>query len=764
MAAGTATALVVPAMTKGAPLAAGTRVLATPAYEWVGDTILQGPFRAWAPSDHEIRSTYHAQPTYYMPVDQTWTLQNDISKYPALASSSTLLNAFFNMGLDEMVNLIENDQTIRTGKEWPGVWTRDVSYSILLSLAALEPEVARVSLEHKITPNRRIMQDTGSGGAWPVSTDREVWTLAAWEVYKATGDRTWLARMYPVALASMEDDYKSIYDNRTGLVKGETSFIDWREQSHPRWMQTADIAASQALGTNVVHAQAWRTLAEMASELGESPQDIAKFRSRAQDLDRAINSNLWLDDKGYYGMYLYGRDYPIMNPRAETLGESLAILYDVASPSRAKTVTEKVPVTPYGPAIFFPQIKDQPAYHNNALWPFVGAYWTLANAKAANEQGALEGFGSLLRPAALFATNKENFNLDNGDIATELNSSNMLWAIAGNLSLTLKMLFGIHYQADGISFAPFVPRALADTRTLSGLHYRDAILNITVEGYGNRIRRFTLNGREHEPFISADIHGLQNIHITLDDNPIMPLRVNHTANVKAPLTPQAWLRNDPELNNEQRPVNNLLEWNPIEYIHHYIVLRNGKQVARTRETRFPALEPGEYQVIAVDDNGIESFASEPRSNAAEIILQMPTERSVMTSSEASNVPRGPMTGYRGPGFAEVDHATGTIALGVDIPATGQYSISLRYANGNGPVNTENKCAIRTLLVDGVPAGSLVMPQRGVGNWTDWGMTNALPLTLSAGRHILTIRFLPTDENMNLRTNHALIDELHIRRL
>jgi hypothetical protein len=33
------------------------------------------------------------------------------------------------MALDEMVMLMEEDGTFRTGKEWPGVWTRDVSYA-----------------------------------------------------------------------------------------------------------------------------------------------------------------------------------------------------------------------------------------------------------------------------------------------------------------------------------------------------------------------------------------------------------------------------------------------------------------------------------------------------------------------------------------------------------------------------------------------------------------------------------------------------------
>ena len=138
-----------------------------------------------------------------------------------------------------------------------------------------------------------------------------------------------------------------------------------------------------------------------------------------------------------------------------------AILYGIADEERARTITASNPTTPFGSAIFFPQIADIPSYHNNALWPWVSSYWAMANAKAGNEQGTLEAIGAIFRPAALFATNKENFNLDNGDIATELNSSNMLWCLAGNIAMTQRILFGIEYCTDGLAFAPFVPKALA---------------------------------------------------------------------------------------------------------------------------------------------------------------------------------------------------------------------------------------------------------------------------------------------------------------
>ncbi len=740
-------------------------IIETPAYRWEGDTIFQGPFKAYAPDDYTIISDYSATPGYFMPVDKEWHLVNDISAYPRMTSSNTLHNAIFNMGLDEMVNAVEPDSTLRTGKEWPGVWTRDVSYSIILSMAMLQPQVSRISLEHKISPEGTIIQDTGSGGAWPVSSDRQIWGIAAFEVYKATGDKEWLKRAYDVMKKSLETDNATIYDPETGLVRGETSFIDWREQSYPRWMQTADIYQSEALGTSAIHAQAWRTLAQMARILGHNT-DAKTYDARADKMADAINDRLWLNDKGYYGMYLYGRDNLIMNPRAETLGESLAILYDIAPAERAKIITEKNPVTPYGPAIFYPQIADMPSYHNNALWPFVASYWTLANAHANNSRGALLGMGSVFRPAALFATNKENFNLDNGDITTELNSSNMLWSLSGNLALTLKMLFGITPEIDGLAFRPFIPRELNDRRQLTGLRYRDMTLDISIEGYGNRIARFYLNGKAHAPFVPANLKGNQTVKIIMDNDMPQPMKVNETSNAKAPLTPIAWLTHDPALSHgrENTPVLNLLQWQPIEYIDHYIVLRDGKQIAVTNETSWNATQPGEYQVIGVDSNGIQSFASDPRSNFTEIIAEMPVEGNRITSPEACNVPQAPLQGYSGHGFAELDHKTAPVNIVVDVKEGGVYTLDFRYANGNGPVNTENKCAIRTVLVDNHPAGTVVFPQRGVGNWSDWGRSNSLRVRLTPGRHTITLSYLPQDENMNFSTNHALIDRLTLRRV
>lgn len=85
-----------------APLSAATvqndTIVGTAAYAWVNDTIVQGEFRAWAPTDNSIVSTYHAQPGYYMGIKSEWNRKNDLSAYPALTTPNRLHTAIYNLG------------------------------------------------------------------------------------------------------------------------------------------------------------------------------------------------------------------------------------------------------------------------------------------------------------------------------------------------------------------------------------------------------------------------------------------------------------------------------------------------------------------------------------------------------------------------------------------------------------------------------------------------------------------------------------------
>ncbi|MGZ3859797.1 MAG: alpha-L-rhamnosidase-related protein [Flavisolibacter sp.] len=675
-----------------------------------------------------------------------WKASKDVSAFPKYTSTYPISDVLYNLAMEEMINAVEPDSTFRTGKEWAGVWTRDISYSIILSMAYLQPRVAIKSLLRKVNDKKKIIQDTGTGGAWPVSSDRMIWAVAAWEIYKATGDRDWLQEAYRIIRNSLEDDEKNIADGQTGLRKGESSFLDWREQTYPKWMQPVDIAESECLGTNAVHYQAHKVLAEMALALGEKTTADQYFRA-AQQIKNSINRYLWQPARQYYGQYLYGRNHKILSPRSEALGEALTVLFDIAEGNQQKQVVAHTPVTAYGISCIFPQIPHIPPYHNNAVWPFVQTYWLWASAKAGNEKAVMESIAAIYRPAALFVTNKENFVADNGDFAgTQINSSNMLWSLAGNISIVHKVLFGIRFNEEGLVFQPFVPRQLEGKRSLNNFTYRNAVLDIKMEGYGNRIQQFLLDGKITRPEISASLKGRHQISIVLTSTSSSVGTINKGPNYTSLPTPDV------------HHTGGALHWQALTGAVNYKVLQNGKPIALVKDTSFRVRKAGysEYQVIALDKKGVESFASEPVLVVDDARVKIYEAASFAAKSAA------PYKGFLGSGFVEISKTRNQVlSFPVSIAEEGLYTIDFRYANGNGPTNTENKCAIRTLQLDKEFAGTALFPQRGKEEWSDWGWSNAIQVRLSKGTHTISLVLEEWNENMNGEINQAMIDQMRL---
>ena len=678
---------------------------------------------------------------------KTWKLTRDISVYPQYHSPALLENVLYNMSVEEMTKAIEKDSTLRTGIDWPGVWTRDVSYSIILSMAYMQPKVSQNSLMRKVNANGRIIQDTGTGGAWPASTDRMIWAVAAWEIYKVTGDMNWLRKVYPIIKNSIEDDIMVVHDIKTGLVKGESSFLDWREQTYPRWMQPADIFDSKNLGTNALHYQALTVASRMAELMNEN-QTGNKYKELAEEVKSGINTHLWIPGKNYYGQYLYGRNYQLLSPRSEALGEALCVVFNVAGKDRQKLLVQNVPVVDYGIPCIYPQIGDIPPYHNNAVWPFVQTYWLWAGAKTGNEKSVLHSIAAINRAGAMFLTNKENFVADNGDWAgTQINSSNMLWSLSGNISIVHKVLFGIRFEENDLRFEPFVPRPMGADRKLNNFKYRNANLDIELTGYGNRIATFELDGKvQAMPVIPSTLIGKHVVKIVLANNEFENQSIHLVKNEFSPLMPVTVYQDGK------------LSWQAIDGAIQYRILKNGQVWNETTavSTGIPAAEPGEYQVMAVDPNNVTSFASEPVCIYPETSILKFEIENYLTPSPL------PYHGYSGKGFIEISRNTNrVVSMDIDVPTDGNYAIDWCYANGNGPTNTENKCAIRTLFVDNNLLRAQVFPQRGSGEWSSWGFSNALQVFLKAGRHTLRLEFMPENENMNIEVNQAMLDYVRL---
>ncbi len=357
-----------------------------------------------------------------------------------------------------------------TGELWKYVWTRDISYSVDLGLGQLDLDRALQSLlfklssfrsEHGGSNSQFIVQDTGSGGSYPVSSDRVVWALGMEEVLKhmAPADQEkWRRRVLDVLKNVIYQDRGWIFDTRDGLYRGEQSFLDWRQQSYPSWtaQDVTAIYEMKALSTNVLHFAMLRFAAQLAAGAGESTESD-KFSEWARALKTSINAAFWQENPGRY-LALVGPELdrgPI--DRLDQLGTALAIIMEVADPEQGRRAISNYPATTAGVPVMWPQQPFTPIYHNRAIWPFASAYWALAAKKVLHQEAFDHTAASLMRGAALNLSNMENFEfltqknwLDDGAYSGPVvNSRRQLWSVAGYLALVIKGIVGIELDESG---------------------------------------------------------------------------------------------------------------------------------------------------------------------------------------------------------------------------------------------------------------------------------------------------------------------------
>lgn len=410
---------------------------------------------------------------------------------PYTRTGSSLFDSLFALALTEIqqssVTTIRDGSfadaacdCFETGEKWHYVWTRDTAYAADLGLATVNPERTRNSLAFKLSGFRQnlgtgeqVVQDTGSGGSWPVSTDRVVWSLGAFEVlkhlpYQSASYNSFLGRSYRALKNTVMTDRLAIFDATDGLYTGEQSFLDWREQSYPEWTATkvVHIGMSKSLSTNVVHYMTLVRLSELADELNES-QDGQTFRSWAQNLKTAIRQSFW-DGKSFRSLKLTFLDQRAIKSY-DLLGVSLAVISGVASPDEARSALNAYPHTLVGAPVIWPQHQDVPIYHNRAIWPFVSAY-ALKAAKVIQDPHLITAFArSLMIGPAQNLSHMENYEFTTlrnyyGDgrlSGPVVNSRRQLWSLGGYVGFVVDVIFGKETRLNGVRFNPSLTAGMA---------------------------------------------------------------------------------------------------------------------------------------------------------------------------------------------------------------------------------------------------------------------------------------------------------------
>lgn len=402
-------------------------------------------------------------------------------------------------------------ECFETGEKWHYVWTRDLSYAADLGLALLDPQRVRNSLDFKLSGWRagvakapqvagspdglQIVQDTGSGGSWPVSTDRVTWAFAAEEVLRTlpAAERPAFAQKALKALVNtLENDRLAAFDAATGLYTGEQSFLDWRDQSYAAWIPNdlASMASAKALSTNVGHYQALRLAARLAREHGDAARG-QRYDGWADALKRAINERLWLEDAGMYSSLTAAHFDGAPMHKFDWLGQALAIVSGVADERRAQSILARYPHGPMGAPVIWPQQQGMPVYHNRALWPFVTAYGLRAAVRGGNAAVADAAYDSLMRGAALNMSNMENLEWLSGQpllldeknpslIGPVINSRRQLWSVGAYLGMVVQNVFGVSATDEGIALQPFVTAKLR--REMFGASSEIALHELRLHG------------------------------------------------------------------------------------------------------------------------------------------------------------------------------------------------------------------------------------------------------------------------------------------
>ncbi|WP_332878212.1 alpha-L-rhamnosidase-related protein [Massilia sp. S19_KUP03_FR1] len=429
----------------------------------------------------------------------------EVPGQPFIRTGSVAFDALFAHAISEMKELsvdairdgaYNDDQPIachcfETGEKWHYVWTRDLAYGANLGLAMLDPRRVRDSLTFKLSGYRpgsskpreaagtadglQIIQDTGSGGSWPVSTDRVTWAFGAEQALTALSgpERAAFGVTALKALSNtIENDRIAAFDPRDGLYTGEQSFLDWREQSYGRDIETdlARMATAKALSTNVAHYKALTLAANLAADQSDSAR-AQRYAAWAAQLKTAINARFWLEDAGMYASLTAAHSDGAPLHKYDWLGLSLAIVTGIADETRRERILASYPHGPVGAPVIFPQQQGVPVYHNRAIWPFVTAYGLDAAIAGANVSVADAAYASLQRGASVHLSNMENMEwLSGQQIVTDaghpelggpvVNSRRQLWSVGAYVGMVVRNVFGVRYADDGVHVAPFITARL----------------------------------------------------------------------------------------------------------------------------------------------------------------------------------------------------------------------------------------------------------------------------------------------------------------
>ena len=277
------------------------------------------------------------------------------------------------------------------GWGYPEPYTRDLMFSVfgiavsgnrelLKSIRRVLETLSNNQTEHGHIPSLvHDKEDRGSSDATPL------FLLGTGIIRKVTGEEDFLHEAVAKALTWME--YQSPSD-RIMVAQQPTS--DWRDE---QWV------TGYGLFVNTL-VYSYLRLLGIHDRADKLQSDMSRFTITGGTIHRHVHEGLVVKYKPYYAFWSY-KDHS--SERFDLLGNSLAILSGLASPSRAEEMISWIEEECANlrkanelavdlPPNFFPYIKPEDTdwhlryeiynkpgdYHNGGIWPFVCGFYVAA--------------------------------------------------------------------------------------------------------------------------------------------------------------------------------------------------------------------------------------------------------------------------------------------------------------------------------------------------------------------------------------------------
>lgn len=418
--------------------------------------------------------------------------------------------------------LKEKKDVVIAGMDYVTPWTRDAAINTWNGAGLLFPEVTRntlLSVLDEFDGEIRI-----AGEYW----DAVIWAVGAWWQYLYTGDGDFLKTALSAVKNSLAFWEKTEFTQELNLFRGGACYGDgvsaypdiytrtegnmagiifWPPVNQEKAVRPGKGLPMHVLSTNCLYYEAYEIMGRMAAELGLPAEQ--SWSIKAGNIKRTINKELWNEEAGRYDYFLDkfgGCNYQ------EGIGQSFSILFGIAGKDKSDRMFENVYVSPAGIPCVWPSFKryetsDAMGYgrHSGTVWPHIQGFWAHAAAMCRKEEifrheldrlvenvSRDSHFAELYHPVTGEMYGGRQEAPEDGIIEWKC-SVRQTWSATAFMRMIMMGLAGMNFGAEGIEFKPFMVEGY-DRLELSGLHYRNMILNISIKGTGTRVNAFRVNG------------------------------------------------------------------------------------------------------------------------------------------------------------------------------------------------------------------------------------------------------------------------------